>query len=195
MRSSCSGDFKGALSLGTAAYHAIFHSISAFCNAGFSLYNTSLIGKEWLVVITMGALVVLGGWGFLVVYNLGNLRVWKKDKLARGRLTLQSRIVLWSTAVLVGLGFIAFLSVEWNAGMSGQSFPQRMLNSLFCAVTPRTAGFNTINYSEMSSAGGITHLGLEIRSDQQDKIDHFLQTGNGLSDIEIHVVAAGHRYR
>ncbi len=147
------GGGEGALSLGTAAYHAIFHSISAFCNAGFSLYNTSLMGKEWLVVITMGALVVLGGWGFLVVYNLGNLRFWKKDKLARGRLTLQSRIVLGSTAVLVGFGFIAFLLTEWSEGMSGQSFPQRMLNSLFCAVTPRTAGFNTINYSEMSSAG------------------------------------------
>jgi len=139
--------------VGKAAYHAIFHAISAFCNAGFSLYNTSLIGKEWLVVLTMAVLVVLGGWGFLVVYNIGNLRFWRKDKTARRRLSLQSRVVLFATAALLALGFVSFLILEWNAGMSGQHLPRRLLSSFFCAVTPRTAGFNTIEYNRMSSPG------------------------------------------
>jgi trk system potassium uptake protein TrkH len=138
---------------GKAACHAIFHSISAFCNAGFSLYNTSLIGKEWLIVVTMALLVICGGWGFLVVYNIGNLRFWKRDKLLRGRLSLQSKIVLAATAGLLALGFVAFLALEWKQGMSRQHFSRRLLNGFFCAVTPRTAGFNTIPYNEMSSPG------------------------------------------
>ncbi len=142
-----------ALALGKGAYHAIFHSVSAFCNAGFSLYNTSLRGKEWLVVITMAVLVICGGCGFLVVYNILNLRFWKKDRLARGRLSLQSRVVLWATGILLAVGFVSFLIVEWNGGMSGQRLPRRLLNSFFCAVTPRTAGFNTIKYNGMSSSG------------------------------------------
>jgi len=141
------------LAVGKAAYHALFHAISAFCNAGFSLYTTSLMGKEWLVVITMALLVICGGWGFLVVYNIGNLRFWKKDKLARGRLSLQSRMVLWATGSLLALGFVSFLIFEWNGVMGGQHFPQRLLNSFFCAVTPRTAGFNTVKYNELSSPG------------------------------------------
>ena len=141
------------LAAGKAAYHAIFHAISAFCNAGFSLYNTSLVGKESLVVLTMAALVICGGWGFLVVYNILNLRLWKKDKVVRGRLSLQSRIVLWATAGLLAVGFIAFLIFEWNRGMAGQPLPRRLLNSFFCAVTPRTAGFNTVPYDRMSGSG------------------------------------------
>ncbi len=149
-RFHCGAD---AFAAGKAFYHAIFHAVSAFCNAGFSLYSTSLMGKEWLVVVTMAFLVICGGWGFLVVYNIGNLRFWKKDKLARGRLTLQSRIVLWATGILLALGFVSFLILEWNQGMAAQRFPQRLLNSFFCAVTPRTAGFNTIEYNRMSSPG------------------------------------------
>jgi len=146
------------LAAGRAAYHAIFHSVSAFCNAGLSLYSSSLVGKEWPVVITMACLIILGGWGFLVVYNIGNLRFWKKDRLVRGRLSLQSRVVLWATGVLLALGFISFLILEWNEGMRGQSPGQRLLSSFFCSVTPRTAGFNTISYDQMSSPGHLVTM-------------------------------------
>jgi len=142
------------MGLGKAIYHAIFHAISAFCNAGFSLYNTSLMGKEWPVVMTVAVLVILGGCGFIVLYNIRNLRFWRKDKVARGRLSLQSRAVLWATGTLLALGFVLFLTLEWNTeGMAEQPLPRRLMHSLFCSVTPRTAGFNTISYSKMSSPG------------------------------------------
>lgn len=142
------------LGIGKAMYHAVFHAVSAFCNAGFSLYASSLMGKEWLVVLTVALLIVLGGCGFIVLYNILNRRLWKKDKLERGRLTLQSRVVLWATGLLLAVGLIAFLVLEWNTpGMCGETVPKRLMHSLFCSVTPRTAGFNTIDYSEMSRPG------------------------------------------
>ncbi len=143
-----------ALGLAEAAYHAIFHAVSAFCNAGISLYANSLMGKEWAVVMAVAVLIILGGCGFIVLYNILNLRFWRKDILARGRLSLQSRIVLWATGCLLASGFFSFLILEWNTpGMAGELLPKRFLHSFFCAVTPRTAGFNTISYSEMSGAG------------------------------------------
>jgi trk system potassium uptake protein TrkH len=142
-----------ALGMGKAAYYGVFHSVAAFCNAGFSLYSTNLMGKEWPVAMTVAALLVLGGIGFVVIYNVLNLRFWKKDRLARGRLSLQSKAVLSSTAALIGIGFVLFFILEWNAGMAGQSFGERVVNSFFCSVTPRTAGFNTIDYAKMSSPG------------------------------------------
>jgi trk system potassium uptake protein TrkH len=145
---------RDSLGLATAAYHAIFHAVSAFCNAGFSLYTNNLMGKEWLVVMTVAVLIVLGGLGFIVLYNILNLRLWRKDKFARGRLTLQSRIVLWATGLLLAVGLIAFFVLEWNTpGMAGQPIPKRLMHSLFCSVTPRTAGFNSISYGEMSAPG------------------------------------------
>lgn len=142
------------LGFGKALYHAVFHSVSAFCNAGFSLYTNSLMGKDWLVVLTVALLIVLGGCGFIVLYNIFNLRLWKKDILERGRLTLQSKVVLGATAFLLAVGLIAFLLLEWNTpGMCGEPIPKRLMHSLFCSVTPRTAGFNTINYGEMSRPG------------------------------------------
>jgi trk system potassium uptake protein TrkH len=143
-----------ALGFGKAIYHAIFHAVSAFCNAGFSLYTTSLVGKEWPVVMTIAVLIILGGLGFIVLYNILNLRFWKKNKLVRGRLTLQSRVVLWATGIFVAAGCVAFLIFEWSTeGMAGQPFLKRLMHSFFCSVTPRTAGFNTIPYREMSRPG------------------------------------------
>lgn len=141
------------LAIGKAAYYGIFHSVAAFCNAGFSTFSANLVGQEWPVVITLGILLVLGGIGFVVLYNVLNLRFWRKDRLVRGRLSLQSKAVLLSTAALIGMGFILFLILEWNRGMGGQRIGERLVNSFFCSVTPRTAGFNTIDYAKMSSPG------------------------------------------
>ncbi len=141
------------LGLEKAAYYGIFHSVAAFCNAGFSLYSANLAGKEWPVVLTIAILLILGGLGFVVLYNILNLRFWKKDMVARGRLSLQSKVVLASTAALIALGFFLFLALEWNQAMRGQPVGERLVNSFFCAVTPRTAGFNTIDYGDMSSPG------------------------------------------
>ncbi len=137
------------------AYFAVFHSISAFCNSGFSLYSDSLIryNSTPIIVLTMGVLIICGGFGFLVLYNIRNIRFWKKDRIERGRLGLQSKVVLTTTAFLIAVGFLLFLIFEWNRAQAGFSPGKRIMNSFFCAVTPRTAGFNTVDYTQMSKPG------------------------------------------
>jgi len=138
----------------TAVYHSVFHSISAFCNAGFSLYEDSLMGlrTDKVVVLTVAALVVLGGIGFLVLYNLSSLKLWRRDRLVRGRLTLHSRVVLMSTAVLLAVGALLFLGLEWNVSLRSLTWPDKLCCSLFQSVTPRTAGFNVVDMAAVKPA-------------------------------------------
>lgn len=136
-----------------AIYHGVFHAVSAFCNAGFSLYADSLTGlrAEWGSMLTIMALIVFGGLGFLVVYDLLRLRPWHSNPKTRGRLTLHSRIVLTATVVLLLIPWVLFLALEWNHSLTGLPFSQKVLDSLFFAVTPRTAGFNVVVRGEMAA--------------------------------------------
>jgi len=138
-----------------AFYFAIFHAISGFCNAGFSLMSKSLVpyNSDPVIVLVMAILVVCGGLGFLVLFNIKNLKLWEKNRIERGRLMLQSRIVLVTSGFLLGAGLALFLLFEWSRAMNGMPLPQKLLNALFCSVTPRTAGFNTIDYTTLSDAG------------------------------------------
>jgi trk system potassium uptake protein len=145
---------------GKSLYVSAFHSISAFCNAGFSLYSDNLVrfNDDPVVVLTVAFLIIIGGIGFLVIYNFLNLRFWKKDRIERGRLSLHTKVVLFGTGILLAVGFFAFLIFEWNGTMKGMPFWQKSLNSFFCSVTPRTAGYNTIDYSQMSKPGILTTM-------------------------------------
>lgn len=138
----------------TAFYQAAFHSVSAFCNAGFSLYTTSLSAfrKDWITLITMGSLIVLGGLGFIVIYNVLNYRFWLRSRARRGKLLLQTKTVLITSAILVVVMLIAFLTLEWNHTLLALPVPYKVMNGFFHAVTPRTAGFNTIPVQDMSNA-------------------------------------------
>jgi trk system potassium uptake protein TrkH len=98
----------------------------------------------------MAVLIVTGGLGFVVLYNIFRLRVWKRDRIERGRLTLQSKIVLVGSAAFLLGGLVLFVVFEWGNTMEGMPFGKRALNGFFCAVTPRTAGFNTVDYSAVS---------------------------------------------
>lgn len=137
---------------GDGAYHAVFHSISAFNNAGFSLYPDSLSRyvDNWLVSLTITTLVIVGGLGFVVIVNLQQR--FRGDR--RVRLTLHTRMALAITAFLVAAAFAILLVFEWNnpETLAGMSVPDRLLAAFFQSVTPRTAGFNTLDYGAMVPA-------------------------------------------
>ncbi|MXV18814.1 TrkH family potassium uptake protein [Deinococcus xianganensis] len=128
------------------AYLAVFHSVSAFNNAGFSLYSTGLTGfvTDPVVNVVIPLLVILGGMGFLVQLNvLGYLRAPRRE-----RLSVNSRLSLTMMAALLLLGTLGFAALEWNnpqtLGPLGTG--QKLLAAWFQGVTPRTAGFNTLDY-------------------------------------------------
>ena len=160
VRMQAVGDLMPAQSL----YRAVFHSISGFCNAGFSLYADSLIGynSDPVIILTMAGLIVCGGLGFLVLYNIRNFKFWQKDRVERGRLTLQSKIVLVYSGVLLGVGLVLFLFFEWSNSMGSMPMPTKLLNALFFSVTARTAGFNTVDYSGLSDASVLLTMSLMV---------------------------------
>ena len=135
-------------------YFGIFHSVSAFCNAGFDLMGvrepySSLCFYEGdvLVNLTVIALILLGGLGFLVWDDF-----WR-NRLHFKRYTLHSKIVLAASGVLVAGGAVLFFLVERNGLFAGMTAKETALGALFAAVTPRTAGFNTTDLAQMGNAG------------------------------------------
>lgn len=136
----------------TPLFSAIFHSISAFCNAGFSLHPDSLqsFRHDPLFLITIQILIITGGLGFIVLYNLATIRFWRRDIKSRGRLTLHSRITLTATAALLLTGFATFLLQEWGNTLADLSFTHKLTCSLFHSVTPRSAGFSAIPFDQVS---------------------------------------------
>ena len=133
----------------TSFFTALFHSVSAFCNAGFSLFPNSLEGYSsdpYLLIVIM-LLVISGGLGFLI-FNDIILVTWKKKK----RYSLHTRIVLVSTAALIVFGTIGFLLLEQNGTLEGLNGFNKLINALFQSVTPRTAGFNTVSQGALKSS-------------------------------------------
>lgn len=132
-----------------AAWPALFHAISAFCNAGFSLFSDNLVGfaSSPLTLLVVGLLIVVGGIGFPVIEDFRLVRTGQ-----RKRLTLSTRVVLVTTAVLVVSGSAAFLLFELRNAFATLGPVERVANAFFMAVTPRTAGFNTVDYDAVTNA-------------------------------------------
>ena len=132
----------------TALYLSLFHSVSAFCNAGFSLFEKSLIvyQSNLIINLTMISLITLGGIGFFVLHQLRR-KVEKKSPFY-----LHSKVVLVTSAVLVAAGALLFLLFEHGNTLSGLSLKSSVLISLFQSVTARTAGFSTVNFWQLSDA-------------------------------------------
>ena len=147
-------------------FTSIFHSISAFCNAGFSLFSKNFIryNRNWQLYSVVCPLIILGGLGFSVLYDLLNIasdrtkRLLKKCFIKQSRfsmktpkrLQLQTRIVLTVSASLIILGALGILFFEYytNHGDSGQK--TGIMGALFQSITARTAGFNTVNIKALS---------------------------------------------
>jgi trk system potassium uptake protein TrkH len=147
------GAFPGARA---CVYHSVFHSISAFCNAGFSLNDGSLTRYAdwfWVNVVVCG-LIVVGGIGFIVVRDLLSYALWHafKRRGRRPRLSTHTRLVLMVSAVLLVVGFFGVLIMESGASLAGCSARRRLLASVFQSVTPRTAGFNTLDIGSLAPA-------------------------------------------
>lgn len=141
---------------GQGIWFSVFHSISAFCNAGFDLMgcrtpfsSLTYYVTDPLVNLTLSALIVVGGLGFLVWKDISNCG------LRFSKYQLHTKLVLVSSGVLLLGGWILFLIFEWNASMSELSVPGKILASLFQSVSPRTAGFNTIDLTELSESGNL----------------------------------------
>ncbi len=131
--------------LGSAMWRATFTAVSAFCNAGFALQSNSLIGfaRDPWVLHTVGTLIVLGGLSPAVVVGLFR---------NRRRLTVQSRLVLWTSAWLLGVGAMLFIAAEWNNVLAGFGFWDKVHNGWFQSVTLRTAGFNSVDIASLRPA-------------------------------------------
>lgn len=137
---------------------AIFHSISAFNNAGFSLFSDNLMGYQssLLVNVVITGLIIVGGIGYEVMFETYLLG---RDALARRKscvvLSLNFKVVVSTTFILLMGGFLAFFLVESHnpATLGAMDLRTRLLAAWFQAVTPRTAGFNTIDIGQMTTAG------------------------------------------
>lgn len=129
-------------------YYSVFHSISAFNNAGFALYPDSLIrfASDPLLIVTIAALFIIGGLGFLVFANYA----WHLADVRR-QLSLHARIVLVTTAGLLLSSTLLLLVFEGNNSATLGSFSpvMKVVHAFFQAATPRTAGFSTLDYASM----------------------------------------------
>ncbi|RJP96087.1 MAG: ATPase [Desulfobacteraceae bacterium] len=138
--------------MGQALYQAVFHSVSAFCNAGFSLFSDSLMkaSGDWTVNGVVCLLIVLGGIGFPVVHDI--YYRFETRRIKRSKLAVQTKAVLVTTAVLIVVGAVFFWVLEFGNAMAGRPFSESIVISVFQSVTCRTAGFNTIDIGSLHDA-------------------------------------------
>jgi len=202
-----------AMSGGQTVWYTVFHSISSFCNAGFSLYPRNMMAgvgeagwsaplrSSWQIMGVMAPLIVLGGLGFPVLQDLAGfawksfVRMWRHlaprqgavpKRPPRARLTLHSKVILATSAILLVLGAAVLYMVEpapWTGqetrrtgedhaigkdparkprDWEGMDRTSRVGEAVFQSVSARTAGFNTIDMAELSSAGKLWMCGLMI---------------------------------
>jgi trk system potassium uptake protein TrkH len=136
-----------------ALWHAVFHAVSAFCNAGFGLHDDSLTRYQgdWLVNGTVMALIISGGIGFPVLLDVA--RNWSpRPQEIWEKLLLHSKLMLVGSGALLLLGAIAFLVLEWDGVLAGMALPRRLLVALFHSTACRTAGFNTVDLRMLTTA-------------------------------------------
>ena len=157
-------------SLGDALWHGLFHSVASFNNAGFSLYGSNLMNFaiDPFIQLPIDLAVVLGGLGFPVLFELGRRLSRRVEKNRVGGViesklhwTLTTRIVLWAYVVLAVAGTLYIAVLEWNnpATLGQFDVAGKILNSFTASVQPRTAGFNTLDLSQMNPE---TWLGMDV---------------------------------
>lgn len=136
-----------------AGWEGLFHAVSAFNNAGFGLRSDSLVpyvGDAW-IILPLAAALVLGGLGFPVISELWN-RAWdgvrRRSRRGMGRLSVTTRVTVVGTGVLIVLGVTMVTILEWDNTLAGLPVGTRLLAGFFQGITPRTAGFNSLDYGE-----------------------------------------------
>ncbi|HCT36272.1 MAG TPA: Trk family potassium uptake protein [Firmicutes bacterium] len=149
--------FAQYLPLGTAIYYGIFHSISAFCNAGFDLLGRIFgpfasivpLNQDFFITMTVSVLVIFGGLGFPVIANV--MASWGKK---RERLVLHSRLVITMTVLLLVIGTLLVWAIEYANPETLGPLPgwAKVTNAFFHSMTTRTAGYNSVNIGAMHQA-------------------------------------------
>lgn len=137
---------------------SVFHSINSFNNAGFSLFSDNLIGyvRSPLINLVVPLLIVFGGIGYQAIMEM---YIWSRDRLMGAKerpiISLNFKIAISTTLLLLALGTIAILCVETPnpSTLGALDWPHRWMAAWFQSVVPRTAGFNTIDYTKMTNAG------------------------------------------
>jgi potassium uptake TrkH family protein len=147
--------FKG---IGEKIYFSLFHSVSAFNNAGFGLFTDNLyditIRHAYNLQLVIASLIFLGGIGFIVledVFKIENIR--ERRKIKWKKLQTHSRIALYTSAILIVVGAVVFYLVEYRNTIAGYGLYGSIVSSIFQSVSCRTAGFNTVDF---------THLGQPV---------------------------------
>jgi trk system potassium uptake protein TrkH len=136
-------------SFGHALWMGVFHSISAFCNAGFALHSDNVMSfaESHFVLGVLGSLIVFGGIGFVVL-----AAAWTRLRGGSIRpVMFQVRIVVTVTALLIGIGAALFALFEWNGTLEGMTIAQKFSNSVFQSISLRTAGFNSIDFNVIAA--------------------------------------------
>ena len=138
---------------GDYVFYSIFHSISAFCNAGFSLFSNSLINYsgDAVVSVTIGLLIVSGGLGFIVLSNLSGFLLFFSKRGKKRRMHLHTKIVLTMTGILIILGAILFYTFECKNTLDLFSVKDKVFASFFQSITTRTAGFTTVDIGSLAA--------------------------------------------
>ncbi|WP_128426118.1 TrkH family potassium uptake protein [Gudongella oleilytica] len=130
-------------------WNSLFHSVSAFCNAGFDITGNSFMdyNDSTIAIVAICFLVVLGGLGFSVIIDFLRHRSWK-------RLSLHTRLVIIISFLLLAIGTLLILVLEWNnpGTLKDMTLGDKVRAALFAAVVPRTAGFNSIDVGAMMQA-------------------------------------------
>ncbi len=147
---------------GKRFYFSIFHSISAFCNAGFSLFSDNLIKfqNDYITVFTISLLIILGGIGFFANYEIKNfilsrlplLKKIIKAKMPSIHMSLHTKMVLITTLLLIIVGMVLIEIFDYNTISSQGTIKTNFMIPYFQSVTARTAGFNTINIGALSNS-------------------------------------------
>lgn len=141
------------LGWGEAMYQALFYTISAFNNAGFALHADSLTGYRGDLVVNavITGLFVIGGLGFLVLIDVFRVKRWS-------RFSLNTKTVLITTLVLNLSAWLLFMLFEWHNSLANLPLSEQLQAAWFQALTPRTAGFNTLDYASLEDATTIMTL-------------------------------------
>lgn len=132
-------------------YMSLFTSVSAFCNAGFDLMgqfepssSLTTVNNDPVVLITIMILIVFGGLGFFVWSDM------QRNKFKLKSFSAYTKLVLVVTTSLIIAGAVLFFALEYNATLKEMPFGQKLLNAFFCSITPRTAGFNSVDIASMT---------------------------------------------
>ncbi len=153
--------WRSSLGDTAAAWHAVFHAVSAFCNAGFSTFSDSLMGfaDSPGTLLTVSLVIIIGGFGYLSTLEVSR---WARGGGTQGiyRLSSHSYAALTITAVLLAGGMLLYAFVEWNGVLAGMGPVSKLTNAWFMSTTARTAGFNSVDYGQLTNQSALVTIAL-----------------------------------